>query len=144
MSQWLDAFAPAASPATFFCEDASDLIAAASSQLARRDAQSGGTLLDGTIHTSLSDDANVTEATQTAGGKNFAIVDALAALLNEAQTPSRLPATFAAPITRACPAPAGITEVAPERVSHLVPVTNVPSVSSVSSVAHQINPSTCR
>jgi pimeloyl-ACP methyl ester carboxylesterase len=38
VSQWLDVLAPAETLATFFCEDASDLIAAASSQLARRDA----------------------------------------------------------------------------------------------------------
>jgi triacylglycerol esterase/lipase EstA (alpha/beta hydrolase family) len=97
-SRLLDMFVPAETPETFFCEDTSDLIAAASSQLARRDAKTGGTLINGTVHA----DFSVADATQAAGGNDFAIVSALDTLLNEAQTTSRLPTTFAAPIARAC------------------------------------------
>lgn len=128
LSQWLGA-----APEVLFCDDASDLIAAASSQLARRDAQSGGTLLDGTIHTDLSDVANpsggaepsggasAAAATQAAGGKHFAILDALAALLSEAQTASRLPAAFTAPITRACPVLAAAGLAAPPATPSATP-----------------------
>ena len=50
VSKLLDAFVPGETLGAFFCDDTSDLIAAASSQLARRDANSGGTLINGTVH----------------------------------------------------------------------------------------------